>query len=175
MSRLDYRKRPVEGGQRTAFELSLVLPVPLLMIIEGLALPRFPQSTRGGPSTEVRVLPLKPDKRMSLSGLPLSVMWTQWRDVAVPVLEDLRVYRWRGKVSSLGDPITLLVDVYGPGGTLVWEEGDSAGRSKISEQAAANLYACDPPSVRGSPQSKTYQYLQALSGIILARALSSGY
>ena len=173
MGRIDYR-----GGQaplRTATELSTVLPIPILMVGEGHAMPSFPKTDRSNPSPVVTVVPSIPDPRFSSLGFPLGVHWTQWNSVAVPVIERLQTYQWRGTIGSLGQTLLVLQDVVGPAGVVAFAEGFTAGSSVVSEESVGRLYACDPPQVRGKPQSKTYAYLANIALIIYQTAVDAGY
>lgn len=67
------------------------LPIPCLLVFQGMAQPVFPGRDRGTPSPVVLI------SRVSSKGtsldvpyvvLPFPVDWRQWRTAVVPVLED---------------------------------------------------------------------------------------
>jgi len=173
MGRLE--RRSGNAQLMTATQLSTKLAVPLLLIVEGYALPSFPSTDRAAPSSGVFVVPSKPDPMFRRVGLPIGVHWQQWNTVAVPVLQNVQTSGWRGKSVSLGDTLNLLLSIVGPDGTVYLEEGTTIGTSLLSSEGRGRLYACDPPQMRGKDQSKTYRYLVELTGLIYRTAISAGY
>lgn len=158
MSRLDYR-----GGVaplRTATELSVLLPVPILMIVEGFARAQFPKTDRSNASPFVRV---RIDNPLGTSSI--HIHWTQWQAVAVPILQAESTSRWRGRVGTLGQLVTLLNAVVGPGGVTVYPVGTAVGSSPIpTDKVGKGLFS-----------EVTDQYLDAMSGEVLRVALAAGY
>lgn len=160
----------------TALELSQVLPVPLLLIIEGKASPAFPGSTRGRPSPWVGVIPTKPDPLFSRF-CQVRISGTQWNSVAVPVLQEDRWALWRGSLAAddIGHDLTVLLDVYGPSAQVVFSTGTAAGTSAIPLESTGNLLSCDDLRDRDLPQSRTQNYLDSLAARVLAVAEAAGY
>ena len=93
------------GAIRTATQLKSVLPVPLLMLVEGHAWVKFPFFTSARPSLGVLV--------RSATG-SFWVNRNQWNSVAVPLLEGGTLASWRGRIQDFGSAITLANAVYGP-------------------------------------------------------------
>lgn len=173
MGRADYR-----GGIapiRTASELALLLPIPILMIVEGYARPLFPGSTPAHPSPYVTVVGTRPKKTYpQVTGLPLHVHWTQWQEVVVPILEQVTTSQWRGQVWSFGDLVTLLNNIVGPGGSVVFPVGFEVGFTGFTAQSLGALYACDPGDV-ARVGGRIAEYLSAMSGVVYRGAQSAGF
>lgn len=170
-----YRYRGGRSRNRTAEELSLLLPVPLLLIVDGFASPSFPTTDRAAPSWDVGIrikksLPEWPTP----PNLPIYINWKQWNDVAVPVLQDERVTGWRGAISSVGSIILLLNNVVGVDGTVLYPEGYEVGLTAFDESPLGRLFA-DDRSLGDRISGGTVSYLEELSGIIFKQATSKGY
>lgn len=167
MGRTDYRVgiAPI----RTATQLADLLPTPIYLLIKGYAKPVFPGTDRSNPAVKVGIIGVEhiPDTLPTLRGsLPVWIHWTQWRDIVVPVVEDLRTTWWAGVDPSTGDTVTLARNVLIPqsGGQVEYPAGTPVGTTSHSTAAVGGLY-----------QYEVEQYLEELSGIILARATAQGY
>jgi hypothetical protein len=174
MGRADHR-----GGQaplRTASELALLLPVPLMMIVGGYASPSFPRSDRSNPSPAVGIVPTKPRNSYPTSGgrFPIYIHWTQWEAVVVPLFQDGRLTVWRGTHQELGEAVILLNDIVGPGGVVQYPLGLDIGISQPSKVSLGKLYACDPFDA-DRVGGKTAGYLNALMGMVYDQATQAGY
>ena len=167
MARADYRTgiAPI----RTATELADLLPIPILLLIKGYAKAVFPGTDRSNPSPKVGIMGVEtlPDTVPTLKDrLPVWVHWTQWQNVVVPVVDDLRTNWWAGVDPSTGDVLTLPANVLVPqsGGQVQYAAGTTVGTSSHSTAGNGGLY-----------QWQTEEYLTAVSGIVRARAVSQGY
>ena len=175
MGRADHR-----GGQaplRTASELALLLPVPLLMIVEGYASPSFPNSNRSNPSPAVGIVPTRPKSTYPSPGghYPIFIHWTQWEAVVVPLFQDdVRLAGWRGSHQELGEAVILLNDIVGPTGEVQYPEGLEIGLGQPSKLSLGTLYACDPFD-RGRVGGRTSAYLTGLMGVVYDQATQAGY
>jgi hypothetical protein len=172
MPRPEYR-----GGQapiRSALELSLLLPIPLMMIVDGYAAPVFPGTNRSNPSPAVGIIPVKGKTAWPPpSGLPVYIHWKQWKNIVVPLLGgDLRVSGWRGTLLDLGAAVTLLNDIIGPGGEVVFPAGTEIGLEPPADTSLGKLYACDFFSRTFG--GKTGSYLSNLAGIIYLKTVQQG-
>lgn len=160
---------------RTAGQLALLLPIPLLLIIEGYAQPLFPGSTPAHPSPYVTIMGTRPKNTFPpLVGLPLHIHYEQWNTVVVPLLAGGTLAQWRGIIQNLGDLIRLLNGIIGPGGILIFPEGFPVGFSAWTEESLGALYACDwndDQRVTG----KQAEYLVMASAIIFRDARALGY
>ena len=166
MGRADYR-----GGRapiRTASELAVLLPIPLDLMVSGYAGPIFPMTDRSNPAPAVGIVMNKtvPDSLSpQMSGfLPVWVHWTQWRDVVAPLLNDERVTDWKGVLRDLGDFLNLPVPVYGPGGEVIFPEGESVGSLRFSTRIPGGLYSRDAQSL-----------VDAYGGLIFDAGVSAGF
>mgnify|MGYP000261659555 CR=1 FL=1 len=169
MGRADYR-----GGQapiKTADQLASLLPIPLFLIVSGYAGPIYPKTDRSNPAPAVGIIGTKtiPDSLKPLASnlLPIWIHWTQWQSVVAPLLDDERVTDWRGTLRDLGDLLDLLVDVYGPNGTIPYPAGTFVGDLRHSTRVPGGLYA---PRC-GDAQELMVQY----SSLIHAQASTAGY
>lgn len=166
------------GGQaptRSALELALLLPVPMMMIVDGFAAPTFPTTNRSNPSHAVGIVPVKGKPYWpSPVGLPIYIHWKQWKNVVVPLLQgDPRPTGWRGTLNDLGSAVELLNDIVGPGGNVVIPEGTDLGVDPPSDTSRGKLYACD--FFGRTFGGKTGSYLSNLAGIIFVKATEEGY
>ena len=166
MGRADYR-----GGVapiRTAEELSTLLPIPLYLIVSGLAKPVYPQTSRAHPSPAVGVIAvetLPKSLKPTMSGvLPIWIHWTQWQDVVVPVMADPSVTDWAGVLKDLGDVLKLLQDVYSPNRTVAYKKGSAVGNAAFSTRTPGGLYRYD-----------TQALLTQYQSLIRLQATSQGY
>lgn len=160
---------------RTALELSGILPLPLLLVIEGYASPIFPLSTPATPSPSVGVISIREKTTWPpVVGLPVWINWLQWERVVVPILESGVVAKWRGQIQDLGDQLVLLNNVVGPGWEIVFQEGTVVGESAWTRQRLGLLYGCDP-SDTDRVGGKLSSYLENLSRLIYQRAVEAGY
>lgn len=167
MARADYRTgiAPI----RTATELADLLPIPIFLLVKGYAKPVFPGTDRSNPAVKVGIVGIEtiPETIPTLKDrLPVWIHWTQWRNVVVPVVDDLRTSWWAGIDPSTGDALTLPTDVLIPqsGGQVQYAAGTPVGTSSHSTAGNGGLYQQEIPI-----------YLVQLSGIIQARAVSQGY
>jgi hypothetical protein len=167
MARADYRMgiAPI----RTATELADLLPIPIFLLIKGYAKPVFPGTDRSNPAVKVGIIGIEPipDTLPTLKDrLPVWVHWTQWQNVVVPVVDDLRTSWWAGIDPSTGDTVTLPANVLVPqsGGQVEYPAGTVVGATSHSTAGVGGLY-----------QYEVGQYLEELSGIILARATAQGH
>lgn len=174
MGSSDYR-----GGRapvRSASELALLLPVPIMMIVDGFAEVVFPNTDRSNPSPYVAIMPTREKKSYpSAVGFPVYVHWKQWEEIFVPLLlEDPRVAGWRGTIRELGEATTLMNNIVGPTGEIVFSLGLQFGLSAPAKVSLGKLYACDPfDSDRYG--GKTGSYLNELMGMIYEAATEAGY
>ena len=164
MSRASYRsgRAPI----LTATQLSEWLPLPVYLMATGHAAPFFPSTCRGHPSESVMLLitGTLPDSYQDngvAQHFPLRFHWTQWRDVVVPVMADPRILSWAGKLEAAGDTLTLPVDIYGPGKTVVIPAGQSEGSTALSTDSPSGLYV-----------GEVNAYTDEVRKIILAQATS---
>lgn len=174
MGRTDYR-----GGQapiRTASELAVILPVPLLMIVHGYATVVFPRTDRSNQSPEVAVVSVRSKKTYPPPvALPLFIHWKQWEEIVVPLLEDDdRVTGWRGVLKDLGEAVILMNDIVGPDGEIAFQEDTQIGLSVPVRLSLGTLFACDPYDAARFG-GRTGSYLNALAGVIYEKAVSEGY
>lgn len=155
----------------------MLLPVPLLLIVAGFAQPLFPLSDPSSPSSVVAIVQSKrtPSGYLKRARLPVYINWTQWESVVVPLLGDIVVTGWRGQIGGTGDLLSLLQDLVGVDGSILYPTGTDVGYSGISKRGVGKLYACDPPQSQGSPSSKTSAYLENLSLLISTYAKQAGY
>ncbi len=166
MSRADYRSGRAQ--LRTAAELSEILPGVIYLLATGRCAAFFPNKNRAHPVPgvvvkSIQTIPLR--LRYMEDALPLWFHWTQWRDVVVPVMNDARVVAWLGKPTQRGRPLTLPVDVYGPGGTLIYAKGTSSGTGVVTHQ----------PTGAGIYVGHTDEYLGDMGKIVLGVATTAGY
>lgn len=173
MGRADYR-----GGRapiRTASELAVLLPIPILMIVEGYAQPLFPGTDRSNPSPFVAVVETRPKKTYpTVVGLPLYIHWTQWRDIVVPLLEQITTSQWRGQNWHFGDLVTLLNNIVGPNGEVFFPVGYEVGFTGFTLDSLGALYACDQGD-RARVTGRLAEYLQAMSGSVYRDASAAGF
>jgi hypothetical protein len=167
MGRTDYRNGT--ASIRTATQLADLLPVPLYLLLKGYAKPVFPGTDRSNPSVKVGIIGTQtiPDTEPALQeSLPVWIHWTQWRDIVVPVVDDLRTSWWAGIDPSTGDTVTLTGNVLIPqsGGQVQYPAGTTAGTTSHSTANVGGLY-----------QYEVGEYLTELKGLIQARATSQGY
>lgn len=168
MARADYRTgiAPI----RTATELADLLPIPIFLLIKGYAKPVFPGTDRSNPAVRVGIVgigPPIPDTLPTLKGsLPVWIHWTQWQNVVVPVVDDLRTSWWAGVDPSTGDTASLPANVLVPqsGGQVLYPAGAVVGATSHSTAGNGGLY-----------QYEVGEYLTELSGIIKARAVAQGH
>ena len=147
-----------------------------MMIVGGYAAPAFPRTDRSNPSPAVGIIPVRSKVNWPPPvGLPLFIHWTQWEAVVVPCLEeDLRATGWRGTLIELGQAVTLMNNIVGPGGDIVFTLGLQIGLSPPTRTSLGTLYACDPfdfTRVGG----RTSGYLNAMMGVIYEKAVEAGY
>jgi len=106
--------------------------------------------------------------------MPIYVHWKQWEQIVVPCLgTDLRPTGWRGTLLGQGKIVTLLNDIIGPGGEVVFPEGLDIGLEPPSDASVGKLYACD--FFDRYFGGKTGSYLSNLAGIIYEKAVEEGY
>lgn len=169
-----YRYRGGRSQNRTAEELSLLLPIPILLIVDGFASPTFPTTDRAAPSWDVGIRIKKPLPDWPIPTLPLYVNWKQWNSVVVPTLRDERVSGWRGAISSVGSVILLLNNVVGVDGSVLYPEGYRVGLTAFDESPLGRLFGCDQ-SLLDRVSGKTFSYLEEISRIIYVLAVEQGY
>lgn len=171
MSRFDFR-----GGIapiRTAEELSLILPIVILFIVDGSAQPRFPNTDRSSPSPWVSVVLVREGENPP-SNFPLYFHWTQWNRLVVPLLREKQTYSWRGGVTEFGDLLTLLNNVVGACGTILFPKGEVFGTTSSSSESVGRLYGCDPSDI-DRVGGKTLEYLLTMRERVLSDAQALGY
>ena len=173
MGRADYR-----GGTapiRTAEELAFLLPIPILMIVEGYARPLFPASNPANPSPYVAVVGTRPKKTYpQVTGLPVYIHWTQWKNIVVPLLEAQATSQWRGQIWNLGDLVVLLNNIVGPNGEIVFPAGFEVGFTGFTLESLGALYGCDPNDV-ARVGGRVAEYLTAMSGSVYRDASAAGF
>ena len=167
MGRSDYRNgiAPI----RTANQLADLLPIPIFLLIKGYAKAVFPGTDRSNPSVKVGIMgcePIPDTIPILRDHLPVWIHWTQWQGVVVPVVDDLRTTWWAGIDPSLGDTLTLAQDVLVPqsGGQVQYPAGTTVGTSGGNTNVVGGLY-----------QDQLSEYLEALSGVVQAKAVAEGY
>ena len=171
MSRLDYR-----GGiapLRTAEELSSVLPLVALLLVDGAAQARFPNSDPASPSPWVAVVIVRVEGPPPV-GFPLYFHWTQWEKLVVPLLKEAQSSTWRGSLPGFGEILRLLQNIVGPCGEILFPEGDPYGSSPASEESVGRLYGCDFSDI-DRVGGKTLQYLLTMRERVLFMAKALGY
>jgi len=134
-----------------------MLPIPLLMLVEGHAWARFPSTTSAAPSPGVLVKSL--DGEFWVNG-------DQWNDVAVPLLEGGELTAWRGRIQDFGSAIALSAAVFGPDRTEKYEKGDSAGMTSL-------FYGKVSPGLYGDPD--TLEFLEIVGTLVYNKAVAAGY
>lgn len=172
MSRYDYR-----GGiapLQTAEELSMVLPLVILLLVDGAAEARFPNTDPASPSPWVAVVIVRVGENPSPKGFPLYFHWTQWERLVVPLLREAQTFTWRGNLSRFGEVLTLFQNIVGPCGQIVFPEGDPYGSSPGSKESIGRLYGCDPSDI-DRVGGKTLEYILTLRERVLANARELGY
>ena len=172
MSRFDYR-----GGiapLKTAEELSRVIPLVVLFLVDGSAQARFPNTDRSNPSPWVAVVIVRVGENPPPRGFPLYFHWTQWEKLVVPLLREAQTSAWRGSLPGFGEILNLLQNIVGPCGQIIFPEGDPYGSSPGSEESIGRLYGCDPSDI-DRVGGKTLEYIQTLRERVLASARELGY
>ncbi len=160
---------------RTASQLALLLPIPLLLIIEGFAQSLFPGSTPAHPSPYVTVMGSKQKKTYPpLVGLPIHIHYEQWNRVVVPLLTTENLAAWRGITQDLGSLVVLLNNIVGPDGTVVFPIGYPVGYTAWSNESLGALYACDWDDNQ-RVTGKQAEFLTMLSEMIYRNARALGY
>lgn len=160
---------------RTASQLALLLPIPLLLIIEGYAQPLFPGSTPAHPSPYVTILGTRPKNTFPpLSGKPIYIHYQQWNDLVVPLLAGRTLAQWRGIIQNLGDLLRLLNNIVGPDGEVVFPEGTPYGFSAWTEESLGALFGCDWDDIQ-RVTGKQAEYLVLASEVIYRDSKALGY
>lgn len=142
----------------TADQIAEDLPPVLYLIVKGLANPVFPNTNRGAPSNIVVIQAKEPpplDFRREWDG-------EQWNSVAVPVLREIQTWGWLGRPNTSNDILSLLQNLYGPGGALIFEEGEEWGTLAYTRLNPGLVYEAE-------------QYTQNLVGIVRLTAQGAGY
>ena len=156
---------------RTAEELARIIPLVVLLIVDGHGGALFPDSTPAAPSPWVCVVLT----RKSLPGFPLYVHWRQWEALVVPILKEIQTSGWRGSLGvPYGEILTLLNNVFGPTGEILYPEGTPYGTLPYSRERVGKLYACDWTDIE-RVVGKTAQYLREVSLRVYDNATSLGY
>lgn len=168
----------LRGGRSpllTASELSFILPIPLLMIVEGYAQPLFPSSNTAHPSPTVVIVNAKPKRTYPpAGGLPLHINCDQWNTVVVPLIRDGVLSYWRGQIQSFGDLVSLASNIVDPEGSVVFPIGTTIGYSAWTAERQGMLFGCDPTDV-ARVGGKSSQYLELVGGLIYQAAVEAGY
>lgn len=175
---------------RSASQLATLLPVPLMMIIEGYAKVLFPGSTPAHPSSWVAIVQTRPKQTFPdsrVSPFPIYVNGDQWQQVVVPILapvlgqgssgggnSEVPIYRWRGTIGSAGEALELLNDVVGPGGVIAFPEGTEYGASATPTDHVARLYGGDGSDLL-RVGGRTAAYLVEVSALVQGLAEDAGY
>jgi hypothetical protein len=150
------------------------------MIVSGYATVVFPRTDRSNPSPAVGIIPIRPKRTFPTpTGLPLYIHWKQWEEIVVPLFEPdetgaVQATSWRGTLEELGHAVTLMNDVVGPDGEVVYPSGFEIGLGVPSERSIGTLYACDPWEA-SRVGGRTSGYLNAISGILYSRAAAAGF
>jgi len=164
---------------RTPADLAEILPVPIYLYLSRYVSLIFPRSSRARPSDAVGFQPIRPLPSWVLTNsFPLWINGRQWQNIVVPILEDPRLYRWRGILKPPAmSPVRLPVTVNPPpalrtpgvcgepavldGVELIKDAifGETGNLSSVG-----TLYACDPNELARS-QGRAKQYLSLLHGI----------
>jgi hypothetical protein len=145
-----------------------------MMIVDGYAAPTFPGTNRSNPSPAVGIIPVRGKTAWPPSGLPVFIHWKQWEEIVVPLFQDDdRPVGWRGVLADLGTALTLLNDIVGPGGVIVFTEGMDLGLGVPTDESLGKLYACDFYSRTFG--GKTGSYLSNMAGVIYDKATEQGY
>jgi hypothetical protein len=165
MSRSEYRNGI--APLRTIEELSLVLPIVILFIVDGVAQARFPNSERGSPSPFVSVVLVREGENPPSRIFPLFFHWKQWDKLVVPLLKEAQINSWRGGLPSSGDLIRLLENITGPCGEIIFPAGEVFGSSPGTSESVGRLYGCDPSDL-DRVGGKTLQYLLEIRGKVLS-------
>ena len=165
MSRLDYRSgiAPI----RTIEELSLILPVIILFLVDGAAQARFPNSTNGSQSPFVTVVLVREGENPPNRNFPIYFHWKDWNRLVVPILRDTQTKTWRGGLPSFGDLLPLLENVLGTCGEVIFPEGEVFGSTPSTSESVGRLYGCDPSDL-DRVGGKTLQYLLNMREKILS-------
>lgn len=172
MSRFDYR-----GGIapiRTAEELSLVLPIVILFLVDGSAQARFPNTDRASQSPWVSVVIVRVGQNPPPRGFPLNFHWSQWNWLVVPLTKEIQTGSWRGGLVEFGDLLQLLDNVVGACGTVIFPKGKIFGSTPATSESVGRLYGCDPSDL-DRVGGKTLEYLLTMRGRVLSMAESLGY
>jgi hypothetical protein len=144
----------------TATELAEALPPVLFLIVEGYLEPIFPGATRAAPALTV----VLHGKKAVPDDVPFVDRFdgTQWNDVAVPLLREIQTWGWLSKRSTVQETVVLLADIYGPEGSVVFEEGDEWGSLQFSTQATTSVYGAQ-------------EYMLWIGGFVKLTATEAGY
>jgi hypothetical protein len=146
------------------------------MIVHGYATVVFPKTDRSNQSPDVGIIQVRQKKTYPPAvGLLLFIHWKQWEEIVVPLLEDDdRVTGWRGVLKDLGEAVTLMNDIVGPGGEIVFQAGVEIGLSVPTKLSLGTLFACDPYDA-ARVGGRTGSYLNSLAGVIYEKAVEEGY
>ena len=164
---------------RTPAQLAEILPVPIYLYMSRYVSLIFPRSSRARPSDAVGFQPIRPlPSWVTTNAFPLWINGRQWQNIVVPILEDPRLYRWRGILKPPAkSPVRLPVTVNPPpelrtpgvcgepavlNGVELLEDAIFGETSSL--ESVGNLYACDPNELARS-QGRAKQYLSLLHGI----------
>ncbi len=172
MSRFDFR-----GGiapLKTAEELSRVIPLVVLFLVDGSAQARFPNTDRATPSPWVAVVIVRSGEYPPTRNFHLYFHWTQWEKLVVPLLKEAQTSSWRGNLPRFGEILRLLQNIVGPCGEILFPEGDAFGSSPGSDESIGRLYGCDPSDI-DRVGGKTLEYLNTMRERVLADAKQLGY
>jgi len=147
---------------RDSQELSEIVPVVVYLLVNELVVTVFPNSRPSRPSEWVELSPTKviPDGFRSL--FPIRFDGEQWNNVVVPVLRDIQTYGWSGKIIPLAEFLSLLQDIYGPGGATLYSKGEVWGLSSPTQKQPGETYEKAP-------------YLEEISLKVESLAISFGY
>lgn len=164
---------------RTPAQLAEILPVPVYLYFSGYVTLVYPTTSNAAPSDAVGFQAIKPLPSWVLSNaLPLWINGRQWQNTVVPILNDPRLARWRGRLGPAPtSPVRLPATVTPPpalripgvcnqSATLDGVElvtGAIIGQG-ISRDSAAMLYGCDVSEVKRS-QGRAHEYLTLLHGV----------
>ena len=146
----------------TSAQLVRDLPLVLFLIVEEMAFPIFAGSTRAAPARNVLIRVLELPQYPNSTTMRTKFDGSQWNAVAVPLLEDIRTWGWRGKPQPAYDDLTLGSDVYGPG-EYAFRAGQSLGTRNHSTRSIGTTY----PDID--------EYLVALGGLVQLQATEAGY
>jgi hypothetical protein len=147
---------------RDSQELAEIVPVVVYLLVNELVVTVFPNSRPSRPSELVELSPRKVIPGEFRPLFPIRVDGEQWNNVVVPVLRDIQTYGWSGKIIPLAEFLSLLQDVYGPGGATLYSKGEVWASGSPTQKQPGVTYEKAP-------------YLEEISLKVQSLAISFGY